>query len=57
MSAANGAPGQGQSDAASQGPPVDMPAQVPEFVTQIHGAIGSHLDGGVPGVDLGEAVR
>ncbi|WP_459191853.1 hypothetical protein [Halosimplex sp. J119] len=47
------------ADAAngSQGPPVDMPAQVPDFVSDVHGIIGSHVGGAVDGAQsLGEQI-
>jgi hypothetical protein len=42
------------SDASvDAGPPVDMPSQVPDFVTQIHEVINQHVNGDLPGSDLG----
>jgi hypothetical protein len=37
-----------------RGPPTDMPAQVPDFVTEIHELINQNLDGSLQG--LGEAL-
>lgn len=39
---------------ANQGPPVALPEQVPEFVSQIHETIGQYLDGAIDA--LGEAI-
>lgn len=55
-----------QSDAAGQGPPAELPDPVPEFVGEIHAAIGDFLGGGAEtlgdivsgiasSVDVGEA--
>lgn len=50
--AADGA--QNATDAASQGPPSELPGAVPEFVDGIHSSINEFLAGGLEG--LGEAV-
>jgi len=53
------APAPATADAAdansSQGPPVDLPDAVPDFVSEIHELIGQHLDGALDG-SLGEAI-
>ncbi|MFC7194916.1 hypothetical protein ACFQL4_10075 [Halosimplex aquaticum] len=52
-------PGADAADAAngSQGPPVDLPAQVPDFVSDVHEAIGNHVGGAVDGAQsLGEKI-
>ena len=52
-------PGAGAADAAdsSQGPPVDMPEQVPDFVSGIHETIGNVAGGAVDGAQsLGERI-
>jgi len=49
-------PGPATDGNASQGPPTDMPAQVPEFVGDIHEAIGAHIDGMLSGSELGERI-
>lgn len=41
--------------AGSQGPPTDLPSQVPDHVTQIHQAITDWLDGGKEG-NLGHLI-
>jgi hypothetical protein len=38
-----------------RGPPTDMPAQVPDFVTQIHELVNQKLDGSLD--NLGEAIQ
>jgi hypothetical protein len=51
--------GAGAADAAngSQGPPVDLPAQVPDFVGDIHETVGSHVGGAVDSAEsLGEKI-
>ena len=40
---------------ADRGPPVEMPDQVPDFVSEIHGLVGDFLSGDVTG-DLGAAI-
>ena len=50
-------PGADAADAAngSQGPPVDLPEQVPDFVGDVHKTIGDHVSGAVDGTQsLGE---
>lgn len=42
-------------NAHAQGPPEDLPEQVPDFVRQIHDAIRQFLSGGLDGI-LGDAV-
>ncbi|WP_436931064.1 hypothetical protein [Halosimplex halobium] len=52
-------PAAGAADAAngSQGPPVDLPAQVPDFVSDIHETVGSAGGGAVDGAQsLGERI-
>ncbi|MFB6173522.1 MAG: hypothetical protein ABEI39_02675 [Halobacteriales archaeon] len=52
-------PAAGAADAAegSQGPPVDMPEQVPDFVNDVHETIGTHIDGTIDGAQsLGERI-
>lgn len=47
------------ADAAngSQGPPVDLPEQVPDFVSDVHEVIGNHVDGAIEGAQsLGETI-
>jgi len=41
--------------AAERGPPVDLPSQVPDFVGELHQAIGQFLDGDLAG-SLGETL-
>jgi len=43
------------ADAGERGPPTDLPAQVPDFVSQIHETIGQHPDGALEG-SLGDHV-
>lgn len=43
------------ADSAERGPPADLPSQVPDFVGDIHDAIGTFLDGDLGG-SLGEAI-
>ena len=38
-----------------RGPRTDLPAQVPDFVSQIHEIVGQHLDGALDG-SLGDHV-
>lgn len=47
--------GNAEAHEGRRGPPVDMPDQVPDFVTQIHQLIRQHLSG-VLDVDLGSAI-
>jgi len=52
-------PAAGAADDAngSQGPPVDMPEQVPDFVSDIHETVGNFAGGAVDGAQsLGETV-
>lgn len=42
-------------DVESIGPPAGLPDAVPEFVSDIHGAIEAHLEGTIE--DLGDAIR
>ena len=52
-------PGADAADAAngSQGPPVDLPEQVPDFVGDVHETIGDHVSGAVDGTQsLGEKI-
>lgn len=46
----------GASEQADRGPPVDLPAQVPDHVSQIHDLIREHLSGNLAG-SLGEAIN
>lgn len=50
--AADGA--QNATDAASQGPPDELPGAVPDFVGEIHSSINEFLGGGIE--SLGDAV-
>lgn len=56
--AAAAEPGEATAEQAREdrGPPTDVPAQVPDFVGRIHGEILKHLDGGLGGAELGEAI-
>jgi hypothetical protein len=43
------------SDAdAARGPPADLPAQVPDFVSDIHDAVRTHVEGTI--ADLGDVI-
>lgn len=43
-------------DAERAGPPVDMPSQVPDHVSEIHALIGQFVEGDLDG-SLGDAIR
>jgi len=43
------------ADTSERGPPVDLPSQVPDFVGELHQAIGQFLDGDLAG-SLGETL-
>jgi len=39
-----------------RGPPVELPSQVPDFVSEIHNAITDHLSESLPGENLGQQI-
>ncbi|MFB6073771.1 MAG: hypothetical protein ABEJ89_02020 [Haloarculaceae archaeon] len=47
--------GHAAADHGARGPPIDLPAQVPDFVSEIHHMIRQFLDGSLGG-SLGDAV-
>lgn len=48
--------GEAQAE-ARRGPPVDMPGNVPGFVTEIHEAIRGFLQGGLTAQELADSIR
>jgi hypothetical protein len=46
-----------QADNDSHGPPTDMPDQAPDFVSDIHDAVGAHLNGSFSGAELGDRIQ
>jgi hypothetical protein len=44
------------ADASTRGPPVDLPAQVPDHVSQVHDLVRSFLSGDDDGGNLGDVV-